>query len=459
MKNIYSYYIILLIIFYWMIKSYGNINKTFDEINNKTLVEKNNNSNKSLKYHDNHIVYEDIFSVVEDVFTINVTKTESKNEKLFKKVIFSVPMKETIQIYNQIKEKLQPSNVSKKEKKMILKEKKSSNISNSSSSFLNSITTTNIILTSNSSTTTRMINNKNILSTLSSEVIKKNDLITFKNNTTDCFITSFKTTSCINLFSLLNNNNYVVSKYKFHTCSIGKNFSAYITTIFCYLLNQRKFIKIFGHLKNGIWSSFPCHNVNGPFLTKNVIKHFNNKNETEFWEKWKHIVIIRNPIDRFLSAFTHLCVKKKNKFRKKDCFKCNSNMKCFLERLYKNILKVKNKKKMVNERVKNYFYPQTSLCDYIEKNQFIKYINFSTTREIFYDSFIKVMEDSNIPDDNIIFIEKEIRESILKHTTTGTKLRKIQQTKLFNNLYLLDLATKIYYQDFIAFNYPLPIAK
>lgn len=66
------------------------------------------------------------------------------------------------------------------------------------------------------------------------------------------------------------------------------------------------------------------------------------------------------------------------------------------------------------------------------------------------------MENTNIPDNDIFFIEKEIREKVLKHTTTGTKLRNVQQLVLFNNLYLLDLATKIYYQDFIAFNYSLP---
>ncbi|CEF69971.1 Sulfotransferase family-containing protein [Strongyloides ratti] len=456
MKKIYFNYTILLVLFCWITKSYGNINVSLNEKNNKKPNNEIKNGKESLKYHDNHVVYKDIFSVVEDVFSTNKTETESKDEKIFKDIIFSVSMKETIQIYNQIKEKFKPLNVSSKGKKIIKKGKKSNGIFNLTSSFIPSNITKNNTPISTVMMTTKKINFKYTLNTLSSEINNKNYSVISKNNISNCFTTSFKTTTCMNLFSLPNNNNYLLQKYKLHTCSIGKNFSAYITAIFCYLLNQRKFKIIFGHLENGIWSSFPCHNVNGPFLTKDVIKDFTNKNEMEFWDRWKHIVIIRNPIDRFLSAFTHLCVKKNNKYRKKDCFNCNSNMKCFLERLYKDILKVKKKKKIINERIKNHFYPQTVLCDYIGRHQFIKYINFSTTKEIFYSNLINEMENTNIPDNDIFFIEKEIREKVLKHTTTGTKLRNVQQLVLFNNLYLLDLATKIYYQDFIAFNYSLP---
>uniref|UniRef100_A0A0K0F4G7 Sulfotransferase family-containing protein n=1 Tax=Strongyloides venezuelensis TaxID=75913 RepID=A0A0K0F4G7_STRVS len=454
MKKNYIYYFTLLIQLLWFLKVYASISLKEDD--NKPLNGEINNIKEGSKYHDNHIVYKDIFSVVEDVLSANKTETDSKVEKIFKDIIFSVPMKETIQIYNQIKEKYKTSsNVTMKTKNFLKNKKKSNSIFNLTSPSPIHNSTTNTV-TSSIINLTRKLNNKNTLTTMSSGVIRKNDSIMYKNETFRCFRTPFEKTKCIELFQLPNNNNYLVSKYKFHTCSIGKNFSAYITAIFCYLFNQKKFKLIYGHLENGIWNSFPCHNVNGPFSTREVIKDYTNKNEKEFWERWRHIVIIRNPIDRFISAFTHLCAKKDNKNRKKDCFNCNSNLKCFLERLYIDILRVKRKKKLVNNRVKNHFYPQTALCDYTGRNQFIRYLNFSTTKEIFYNSFIKELKDSNIPENDMFFIEKEIKERILKHTTTGTKLRETQREKLFNDPYLLDLATKIYYQDFVAFNYPLP---
>uniref|UniRef100_A0A0N5CCH8 Sulfotransferase family-containing protein n=1 Tax=Strongyloides papillosus TaxID=174720 RepID=A0A0N5CCH8_STREA len=455
MKKNHINYFTLLLQLLWLLKVYANI--SMKEDGNKPLNGEINNVKEGSKYHNNHIVYKDIFSVVEDVFSANITETDSKDEKIFKDIIFSVPMKETIQIYNQIKEKYKTlSNVTMKTKNLMKKENKSNGIFNLTSPSPIHNTTTNTVTSSIMKLTRKLSNKKDTLTTMSSGVIRKNDSIMSKNETSTCFRTPFEKTKCIELFQLPNNNNYLVPKYKFHTCSIGKNFSAYITAIFCYLFNQKKFKYIYGHLENGIWNSFPCHNVNGPFSTKEVIKDYTNRDGKEFWERWRHVVIIRNPIDRFLSAFTHLCATKNNKNRKKDCFNCNSDMKCFLKRLYIDILRVKRKKKLVNNRVKNHFYPQTALCDYTGKNQFIRYLNFSTTKEIFYTNFIKELEDSNIPDNDVFFIEVEIRERILKHTTTGTKLREIQVEKLFNDPYLLDLATKIYYHDFIAFNYSLP---
>uniref|UniRef100_A0A0N4ZZG0 Sulfotransfer_1 domain-containing protein n=1 Tax=Parastrongyloides trichosuri TaxID=131310 RepID=A0A0N4ZZG0_PARTI len=261
------------------------------------------------------------------------------------------------------------------------------------------------------------------------------------------------------LFSLPNNNNYIVPKYKLHTCTVGgKNISSYVSLIFCYLLNQKKYqtvLKYFDDIKGAM---NPCHKINGPFTTKSVIKNY-GKNSSDFWGEWKHLVIIKNPIDRFLDNFIDLCSNSSDKIKKSDCFNCNSSdMKCFLEKLYKDINKVmKNKKKIPNKRIKNYFYPQTSHCDYTLNHESIRYLNISLPYYQFSKQLINIIESSRVPKKDLTLIEKDISQKMEKHLLNNNGIeRKLHEKTLYNDNYLLDLVTKIYYQDFVAFNYQLP---
>ncbi|CEF66475.1 Sulfotransferase family-containing protein [Strongyloides ratti] len=156
---------------------------------------------------------------------------------------------------------------------------------------------------------------------------------------------------------------YVVPKYKLHTCVMGKNFSSMIVAIFCYLFDEKKFFSIHNHLNEDYFNNHACKKENQGKTFKELIKKYSNGKKKYFFNKWKHFIIIRNPIERFISGFTHICVYGKDSLiSKKTCFNCNGDIECFINKLYEEIFLVLNgKKKYAEYHLRHHFFPQSWL--------------------------------------------------------------------------------------------------
>jgi hypothetical protein len=88
-------------------------------------------------------------------------------------------------------------------------------------------------------------------------------------------------------------------KYGLANCAIPKSLSTITIALFCYLHDTEAFKAKNRTLTEEHWAIRLCGNKNErwyPDQTK-----FNNSN-------WTHIVVVRNPVDRFLSGFVDKCV-------------------------------------------------------------------------------------------------------------------------------------------------------
>uniref|UniRef100_A0A0K0FPT2 Sulfotransferase family-containing protein n=1 Tax=Strongyloides venezuelensis TaxID=75913 RepID=A0A0K0FPT2_STRVS len=185
-------------------------------------------------------------------------------------------------------------------------------------------------------------------------------ILTLKTNITCSSI--MKEYKCLRHSQERNSNYIVLKKYKLNVCSIGKNFSQMIAAIFCYLFNDKLFLSKHKHLNEDYWASRAC----GKKLFFNNIRQISNKYKIKkfklFRSKWKHFIIIRNPIERFLSGFTHLCIVTMNQISSlRSCYYCGGNMECVIKNLYETLKNYSYNGTQTIFHIKHHFFPQTWL--------------------------------------------------------------------------------------------------
>uniref|UniRef100_A0A0K0FPT3 Carbohydrate sulfotransferase n=1 Tax=Strongyloides venezuelensis TaxID=75913 RepID=A0A0K0FPT3_STRVS len=232
-----------------------------------------------------------------------------------------------------------------------------------------------------------------------------------------------------------------------------------IEAIFCYLFNDKLFLSKHKHLNEDYWASKAC----GKKLLFNNIRRISNKYNIKisrlFHEDWKHFIIIRNPIERFLSGFTHLCVvDMDSNFSLRICYYCEGNMECVIKNLYETLKVYSFNGTETLFHIKHHFFPQTWLCHYDKnKKHYIKVDYESKDKEKFYSQLINIFRSQNVPNNKLEYVRWELNHSKSFHSTNGTTTLEKQKEILFSNPNLLKLLSIIYYDDFIEFGYKFPI--
>ncbi|CEF69240.1 Sulfotransferase family and P-loop containing nucleoside triphosphate hydrolase domain-containing protein [Strongyloides ratti] len=232
-----------------------------------------------------------------------------------------------------------------------------------------------------------------------------------------------------------------------------------IGAIICYLYNDKLFLSKHKHLNEDYWASRACSSKIVASNFNQISNKFNKGRFKELQNKWKHIVIIRNPVERFLSGFTHLCILRMNDTNSlSSCYHCKGNMECVLKNLYKTLKAYSHREKETTFHIKYHFFPQTWLCQYQKyKNKYIKVKYESMKNEQFYIQLLNVFRSRNIPENKLSYIKWELKHSQSFHATNGTIIHEKQREILYNNPFLLKLLSIIYNDDFLEFNFDFPI--
>uniref|UniRef100_A0AC34FKL1 Sulfotransferase n=1 Tax=Panagrolaimus sp. ES5 TaxID=591445 RepID=A0AC34FKL1_9BILA len=98
-----------------------------------------------------------------------------------------------------------------------------------------------------------------------------------------------------------------------------------------------------------MWHSRFCWDKNEYIQVQNILDSANTT-----LEEWQLFAIVRDPFERFLSGFVHLCV-----IDKYDCYKCKSdNLTCFLENAYQQAINYANGKNIIEYHVDGHIFPQ-----------------------------------------------------------------------------------------------------
>uniref|UniRef100_A0A0N4Z5Z9 Sulfotransfer_1 domain-containing protein n=1 Tax=Parastrongyloides trichosuri TaxID=131310 RepID=A0A0N4Z5Z9_PARTI len=255
---------------------------------------------------------------------------------------------------------------------------------------------------------------------------------------------------------------YVIADdYKINTCIMGKTFSSMQLGIFCYLFDEKQFLSKYKTKKDKAGDRHICTKDNRYNQMKDVIKTFEEGNSTQYFSTWKNLLIVREPISRFVSGFVQLCVLNIGlPVNHPYCFGCGKNMQCFLTRLYQDIRNVVIGKKNVVYFIKYHFYPQTWQCQYnLYKDKYtIIHYDYDEKKK-FYSKYLQELEENSVPKENISFIKKMLLTTKISHSTNDKIETKKYKRTVYKTPRLLTLISKIYYDDFMEFNFPLPVIK
>uniref|UniRef100_A0A0N4ZM50 Sulfotransfer_1 domain-containing protein n=1 Tax=Parastrongyloides trichosuri TaxID=131310 RepID=A0A0N4ZM50_PARTI len=249
----------------------------------------------------------------------------------------------------------------------------------------------------------------------------------------------------------------VAPMYKINACYIGKSFSTITIGLFCYLYDKKTFFKKYDPSSDQVNYRELCSQRNIHHTIPEMIKRYENGNESKFINEWKHLMIVREPVKRFISGFVQLCVLKIGvPLFNPYCYGCERNMRCFLENLYLDIESVRNNWKEPNLFIKYHFYPQSWQCDYSIFKEKYNIIHYNNNKTAFYKEYLKQLDNSSIPKRDLLYVHKLMRTSKVKHSTYDKKESKYYLEELVRDSYLLKLLCKIYYDDFIEFKFDFP---
>uniref|UniRef100_A0AAF5D1F4 Sulfotransferase family-containing protein n=1 Tax=Strongyloides stercoralis TaxID=6248 RepID=A0AAF5D1F4_STRER len=245
----------------------------------------------------------------------------------------------------------------------------------------------------------------------------------------------------------------IAPKYNLTSCYIGKSLSSITLGVFCYLYDEKKFLEKYKKVKNGAANRKICKSKNSYSSILNIAKQYSNENETEILTNWTNLMIIREPVSRFLSGFVQLCVLNIGLTNNHPyCFNCKKDMKCFLKQLYNHIINLDNKLTEVDKFIMYHFYPQSWQCEYFKYKDNYKIILYTSDTNKFYNEYLLKLEESLVPNEKIKFIRYLIYNSKVIHSTSSKKITKDYKNRLLKDKYLMSLINIIYYDDFNEFN-------
>ncbi|WKX92407.1 hypothetical protein Q1695_010439 [Nippostrongylus brasiliensis] len=207
----------------------------------------------------------------------------------------------------------------------------------------------------------------------------------------------------------------VLPRYRLAACFIEKNLATIMVTMFCFLHDPMAFMAQ-GLTSDSGWSTY-CIDLNSP------IKMFANATK----EIDTVFAIVRHPIERFLSGYTHICRSPHLYSNPGRCLDCGSDLRCFTRSMHKLLDSIQtpagwlyyknftiyNPNHPISVLIRH-FMPQTWYCDFGgHKNDYV---------------FLK-FRDRNMVDD--------IDELLSRARVPGNLRNVIKSTLLDANSFLL----------------------
>ncbi|WKY07527.1 hypothetical protein Q1695_007190 [Nippostrongylus brasiliensis] len=171
----------------------------------------------------------------------------------------------------------------------------------------------------------------------------------------------------------------------------------------------------------------------------------------------RQIALIRHPIERFLSGFVDKCINAV-RYNASLCFSCKSDMNCITHRLMKHLRKIYEKKEGITI-MGRHFAPQSWFCrfnDTIDQSKIIKYRGGKQGAAYLATEFNRVFREAGVPENLRNEIHKEMLVGRTLHSTHGSEDRRKAERTLMGNITLLTEVVRLYYYDFVLFDYELP---
>ncbi|GMR61648.1 hypothetical protein PMAYCL1PPCAC_31843 [Pristionchus mayeri] len=259
---------------------------------------------------------------------------------------------------------------------------------------------------------------------------------------------------CVPKFKQLETRIRVADQYKLMTCIIQKSMSTVMTAIMCYLYNERNFTEAGREFARECTAVRFCQNKNEFSQVAGVRKEHNisTKEETK---KWKFTMITRDPVDRFLSGYVDKCIRIPRSSG--YCNGCHRNMTCFILSEYDRIKTQLARGRLFRTFEDRHFFPQNWRCDLHKEYDNYRFLRYSSDPSgTLLEDLSPILEEQGVPQSSIQFIRDQLNAGRTVHSTVQSEARTFYENRLRSSPFLLEYIVRIFYYDYVLFNYPFP---
>ncbi|KAI6178619.1 hypothetical protein M3Y98_00520200 [Aphelenchoides besseyi] len=245
--------------------------------------------------------------------------------------------------------------------------------------------------------------------------------------------------------------------YNITACMIHKSMSTVLQAIMCYLYDEHAFLsagRVFSRECTKNRFCFHKNEYSDIFKARKSLATQTNRT-TEAKELL--MAIVREPVDRFLSAFVDKCIRKPTS--KNYCNSCRANMTCFVISEYKRIMKQVIGGKLIRSFEDRHFFPQAWRCNFNTHLKSYKLIYYSA-RPSESDDFVgqlnELLESQGVPFASREFISDQLKQGRTVHSTIESEARQFLERRLRSSSFLMEFIVRMSYTDFKHFEYRLP---
>ncbi|CAL2042563.1 unnamed protein product [Caenorhabditis brenneri] len=236
---------------------------------------------------------------------------------------------------------------------------------------------------------------------------------------------------------------FIAPKYGILSCGIRKSMSQLLINIMCLLHNETEFQNQHRSLNDTWMSDRVCSHKDQNF-------HIPPKNVNSFQNLTK-FAFIRDPFDRFISFFLHVC-KNDN-----GCWNCGDDMRCVVQNVYKSLKKYeKNPNEATSTLVDRHAAPISWNCNLQEtlsQYHLIKIGADFKNRQSAITELTELLAANGVPENLITKISNESISGETMHGTYKSPGRLLAEKQVKEDPVVREFLHKIYFFDYLIFRF------
>ncbi|KAI6197978.1 WAPL domain-containing protein [Aphelenchoides besseyi] len=276
--------------------------------------------------------------------------------------------------------------------------------------------------------------------------------LSFDNNSGVC--AEANADKCLPAFTAMNLSPLYFSAKPIKTsvCMVHKSMSTVMRALQCLLNNPLKFL----YAEKDLLDPGRAGCDSDSALAYHDFRQAANERNITTENGWKYVLVVRDPIDRFISGYTHLCIYGMIADCVHRCNGCGANLTCFLERQYEKFKKMATDGQNI-DRTTSHMAPQSWHCNLKELHSNYTFLRYNSNSERFFrDDLRPFLTSRNVSASAIDYIHRRLTSTRTGHSTTGFALRPWLEKRIRGSRYLLRLFMQIYFYDYEVFDWPRP---
>lgn len=164
-------------------------------------------------------------------------------------------------------------------------------------------------------------------------------------------------------------------------------------------------------------------------------------------QAWTIITLVREPINRFLSAWLDRCIHRRRKTKTDYCAKCRGDLGCFVKTHYKILTSYANKKKSLAASFDGgHFWPQTWECP-LDQKLSVAVVKFGRTEQ-FFSTLESVLSGHSVNPQRLKRLMNRVRHQTTAHKTFGGQEWANAVTAMKKDPEIYETLIKILYFDY-----------